>query len=74
VQDLTGYGCMTRMHVVRLMAPNLDREDHTKDIDFSPAGIRQRWAAGYADTSRTIAAAPWRGAFDPLEGCILHDM
>ncbi len=46
VQDLAGYGCLTRMHVVRLLAPTLDGEDHTKDIDFSPAGIHARWAAG----------------------------
>ncbi len=39
VRELAGYGCQTRMHVVRLLAPQLDRETHTKDIDFSPAGI-----------------------------------
>ena len=38
------------MHVVRLLAPRLDNENHTKDIDFSPTGIRLRWEAGYADT------------------------
>ena len=50
VHDLAEYGCLTRMHVVRLLAPTIDGEDHTKDIDFSPAGIRARWEAGYADT------------------------
>ena len=73
VQDLAGYGCLTRMHVVRLLAPTLDGEDHTKDIDFSPAGIRARWEAGYADTRRLIAMAPWEGEFDPIEGFVLHE-
>jgi NTE family protein len=73
VQDLAGYGCLTRMHVVRLLAPNLAGADHTKDIDFSPSGIRARWDAGYADTRRVIAAAPWAGEFDPIEGFILHE-
>jgi NTE family protein len=73
VQDLAGYGCLTRMHVVRLLAPALEGEDHTKDIDFSPAGIRARWEAGYADTRRLIAKAPWQGEFDPIEGFILHE-
>jgi len=73
VQDLAGYGCLTRMHVVRLLAPTLDGEDHTKDIDFSPAGIRARWEAGYADTGRLIATAPWEGEFDAIEGFILHE-
>src|SRR6266545_1716310 len=37
VQDLSEYGCRTQMHVVRLLAPRLDKENHTKDIDFSPS-------------------------------------
>jgi NTE family protein len=73
VQDLAGYGCLTRMHVVRLLAPTLDGEDHTKDIDFSPKGIHARWAAGYEDTRRLIAMAPWEGEFDAIEGFILHE-
>ena len=42
--ELAGWGCRTTMHVVRLLAPKLDGEDHTKDIDFTPAGIRARLA------------------------------
>jgi hypothetical protein len=34
--ELASYGCRTTMHVVRLLAPQLDRETHTEDIDFSP--------------------------------------
>jgi len=73
VEELASYGCLTRMHVVRLLAPPLDGEDHTKDIDFSPRGIRRRWEAGYADTSRVLELAPWCGEFDPVEGFILHE-
>ena len=73
VRDLAEYGCLTRMHVVRLLAPTLDGEDHTKDIDFSAAGIQARWAAGYADTRGLLAKAPWQGEFDPIEGFILHE-
>ena len=65
--------CLTRMHVVRLLAPPLAGEDHSKDIDFSPEGIRARWAAGYADTARVLAQAPWTHPYDPIEGFILHD-
>jgi NTE family protein len=59
---------------VRLLAPVIDGEDHTKDIDFSPTGIRARREAGYADTRRLIAQAPWEGEFDPIEGFILHQV
>jgi NTE family protein len=73
VKDLAEYGCLTRMHVVRLLAPRLENENHTKDIDFSVAGIRQRWEAGHADTARALRRAPWNEPCDPLEGVILHE-
>ena len=71
--ELASYGCQTRMHVVRLLAPQLDRESHTKDIDFSPGGIKQRWDAGYAHTRSVLARAPWVGEFDPLSGVVFHE-
>jgi NTE family protein len=73
VAEMRSYGCTTTMHVVRLLAPALEYEDHSKDIDFSPEGIRQRREAGYRHTMDTIEQAPWRGKFDPLEGFILHE-
>jgi NTE family protein len=73
VRELLGYGCQTRMHVVQLLAPQLDREDHTKDIDFSQAGIEQRWEAGYAHTKAVLARKPWVGQFDSLSGVIFHE-
>jgi NTE family protein len=73
VRELAAWGCGTMMHVVRLHAPRLDGEDHTKDIDFTPAGVRARRQAGYADTLRMLAEAPWKQAeTDPIEGVIEH--
>lgn len=72
-KQLQAYGCMTRMHVVRLLAPSLAGEDHTKDIDFSRAGIKARWDAGYADTARMLEQRPWDREVDPMEGLILHE-
>src|SRR5262247_2105911 len=74
VKDLRAYGCLTRMHVIRLLAPRLDNENHTKDIDFTPAGIHSRWQAGYADTQRALERKAWEGDCDPLEGVILHEV
>ena len=73
VRELESWGCLTQMHVVRLLAPRLANENHTKDVDFSPSGIRQRWDAGYANTVEALERAPWEGDFDPLEGVILHE-
>jgi NTE family protein len=73
VGELVSYGCLTRMHVVRLLAPALDYEDHSKDIDFSAHGIRRRREAGYGDTMKTLENAPWRKPVDDIEGFILHE-
>ena len=73
VREMESYGCLTRMHVIRLMAPSLQGEDHLKDIDFSESGIRQRSEAGYADTMRVLERKPWDDEHDLLEGFILHD-
>ncbi len=73
LRALASLGCLTRMHVVRLLAPRLDNENHTKDIDFTPAGIGRRWEAGYLATRQAVEQKPWERDFDPLEGVILHE-
>lgn len=73
VRELASWGCRTTMHVVRLLAPRLMDEDHTKDIDFTRDGIRARWAAGYTDAKDAIARAPWTIPADPIEGVIVHE-
>jgi NTE family protein len=72
-QALASFGCHTTMHVVRLLAPQLENENHTKDVDFSPSSIRMRWEAGYEKTMRALEQAPWEGDFDPHEGVLLHE-
>jgi NTE family protein len=56
----------------QLLAPQLAHEGHTKDVDFSPAGIRHRWDVGHAHARAVLAREPWGGQFDPLAGVILH--
>ncbi|MFL6739686.1 MAG: patatin-like phospholipase family protein [Sphingomicrobium sp.] len=73
ISELASYGCLTRMHVVRLLAPALDHEDHSKDIDFSASGIKRRREAGYRDTMETLEKRPWRAPVDELEGFVLHE-
>jgi len=57
---------------VRLLAPPLASDDHAKDIDFSPDGIRARWDAGYLDTVRGSPSAV-DPPDDPKEGFVLHE-
>jgi len=72
VKELAAWGCSTTMHVAHLVAPRLEGEDHTKDIDFTRAGVHARREAGYADTMRMIERSPWHQPTDPIEGVIEH--
>ena len=71
--EMLAYGCATVMHIIPLLAPRVDGEDSTKDIDFSPAGISARRRAGYEDARRQIERAPWTEPCDVLDGVIIHD-
>jgi NTE family protein len=72
VREMSAWGCSTTMHVAHLVAPRLPGEDHSKDIDFTPQGVRARREAGYADTRSMIERAPWNAPADPLEGVLEH--
>jgi NTE family protein len=74
IQDMAEYGCGTLMHLVRLLSPRLDGEDHTKDIDFSRAGIESRWKAGYDHARKVLAGKPWQQQADLLAGIVIHDV
>ena len=54
-------------------APRLEGEDHTKDIDFTRAGIEQRWKAGYDHARKVLAEKPWQGPVDTLAGVVIHE-
>jgi NTE family protein len=72
VRELAAWGCSTTLHVAHLVSPRLKGDDHTKDIDFTPEGVRERRETGYADTIAMLDRAPWQAEFDPLEGVIEH--
>jgi NTE family protein len=73
LKEMLDYGCKTVMHVIPLLAPRVDGEDHTKDIDFTPSGIHARRQAGYADARRQIERAAWLEPCDDLDGVIIHE-
>lgn len=60
------------MHVVKLMAPPFGPRHQTKDIDFSPSGIKRPLDAGYAEAKAALEREPWVGPFDPLADVIVH--
>ncbi len=72
IKELAYSGCGTTMHVAHLVAPRLEGEDPTKDIDFTSTGVKLRREAGYTETMRMIQRSPWLMSADPIEGVIEH--
>lgn len=73
LRAMASYGCGTVMHLMRLVAPRLPDEDHTKDVDFNASRILARWNAGLADTRQTLARQDWLAPVGPMEGLVIHD-
>lgn len=74
IEEMAGYGCGTVMHLMRLVAPRLPDEDHSKDMDFHPSRIQARWHAGIADAQRTLAERAWLEPVDAMQGLVVHDL
>lgn len=74
LRRMAGYGCGTVLHLVRLVAPPLPGEDHTRDMDFSTSGIQARWQAGLSAARRAIAQQPWQEPVGPMDGLVIHDV
>ena len=74
IKALLAQGECLTLHIVRLFAPALDGENHTKDIDFTAAGIEARWQAGYSDTRTMLDRQPWHQPCDRLQGVHVHTL
>lgn len=66
-------GCRSTYHIGRLQAPRVPGEDQHKDIEFTPARVGQRWAAGFRNGRRAHAARPWEQPVAPEDGVVVHD-
>jgi NTE family protein len=74
LQAMASYGCGTVMHLMRLVAPRLPDEDHTKDMDFNASRVRVRWQAGLRDARRTLEARAWQAPVSAMDGLVVHDL
>jgi len=74
VKELLALGCDSRIDVVHLVMQALPGEDSWRDIDFSDARLRARWAAGLRDGRRVLKRAAWREPPDDNVGMRVHSL
>jgi hypothetical protein len=70
LREMAGYGYGTVMHLMRLVAPRLPDEDHTKDMDFNSPRIHARWQAGLSDCRRALARQAWLAPAGSMDGLV----
>ena len=68
------FGCVTTMDIVELIYRPDEPQGQTKDYEFSPDTMRQRWAEGVADATVTLMASPWLAPMPPDAGARTFDV
>lgn len=74
VKKLRGLGCKSQMHFIQCIAPRLNYDDHTKDINFSKRNIETRIKVGYEDAMQAVELEPWKKEMLPSEGILVHEI
>ncbi len=74
VKELLALGCDTLVDVVHMVMQALPGEDSWRDIDFSDARLRARWAAGLTDGRTMLDRAPWKAPAEQGVGMRVHTL
>ncbi len=60
--------------ILQLIYQQKSYEGHAKDYEFSGTSMREHWASGYEDTTRTLQHRPWLEMPPEGEGIVVHDV
>jgi NTE family protein len=71
---LYNFGCVTTMDIVELIYRPPDPQGFSKDLEFSRATMRARWAQGLSDARATLRASPWLAPMPPEVGARTFDV
>jgi NTE family protein len=74
VKALADQGCSSSINIVRLIMKALPDDDHLKDIDFSAATLKKRWAAGQNDVARMFKHKQWLTPLPAGVGMAIHEL
>ncbi len=71
---LYAFGCVTRMDIVRLCYRPDEPQGQSKDYEFSPATMAERWERGLSDARIVLAASPWLEPMAEETGARVFDL
>jgi NTE family protein len=73
LNELADLGCVTTMHIVRLVHRSEPGELASKDYEFSADSVREHRAAGYRDAIAMLRTPTWLEPVPPDVGVIVHE-
>ena len=74
IKKLSQKGCPSSINLCRLVMRPLTGDDNSKDIDFRPEVVGQRWAAGVHDGARLAKKADWLRPLPSGAGMVVHEL
>ena len=60
--------------MIRLVLQTEAHADQYRDVDFSSATVKARWAAGSKDANRALTHQAWLKPVPPHAGLIIHEL
>jgi len=73
LNELGDLGCVTTMHIVRLVHRSEPGELASKDYEFSADSVREHRAAGYRDALAVLQNPTWLEPVPPDVGVVVHE-
>jgi NTE family protein len=63
-----------QVNIIHLIYQQKSYENQAKDYEFSASSMLDHWAAGLADTRKTLMHRDWLNAPSDTDGVIVHDV
>lgn len=73
LNELGDLGCVTTMHIVRLVHRSEPGELASKDYEFSADSVREHRATGYRDAMAMLQNPTWLEPIPPDVGVLVHE-
>jgi NTE family protein len=73
-KDIAALSDLPQINLLHLIYQQKSYEDHAKDYEFSRRSMQDHWAAGLADTRKTLLHPKWLEIPSETTGMVVHDV
>ena len=73
-KDIAALSDLPQINLLHLIYQQKSYEDQAKDYEFSRSSMQDHWAAGLADTRKTLKHPKWLEIPSETTGMVVHDV